>query len=66
MDTAIAAPDAHHRVDQSYHLPNAIDLSHHLSTLSRNRAPNMLKSMYKYATLPGMVSLSFLGVESLA
>lgn len=34
-------------------LPKAIDLSHHLNELARNRTPSSLKELYKYAVIPG-------------
>jgi hypothetical protein len=39
-------------------LPNAIDFSHHLNELSKHRATSSLKEMYKYASLPGMISMA--------
>ncbi|KAM0746202.1 PLP-dependent transferase [Meredithblackwellia eburnea MCA 4105] len=37
--------------------PDAVDLSHHLSLLSRSRNPSPLKEMFKYLAVPGMLSL---------
>ncbi|GAA5913545.1 uncharacterized protein JCM6883_004449 [Sporobolomyces salmoneus] len=38
--------------------PNAIDLSHHLSELSKKRVASPLKGMYKYFLQPGIIQLS--------
>ncbi|KAM0751020.1 PLP-dependent transferase [Meredithblackwellia eburnea MCA 4105] len=38
--------------------PDAIDLSHHLSQLSRERMQSPLKGMYKYFTRPGIIMLA--------
>ena len=35
-------------------LPKAIDLSHHLSRLAKNRSPSSLKELYKYMNIKGM------------
>lgn len=35
-------------------LPKAIDLSHHLSKLAKNRSPSSLKEAYKYMNIKGM------------
>lgn len=39
-------------------MPNAIDLSHHLNQLSKHRTASSLKSMYKYASIPGMIPMT--------
>ncbi|KAH8118799.1 PLP-dependent transferase [Phellopilus nigrolimitatus] len=39
-------------------LPKALDLSHHLSALSRARQPSPLKGLAKYFGQPGIISLS--------
>ncbi|GAA5942774.1 aminotransferase-like domain-containing protein [Sporobolomyces koalae] len=38
--------------------PVAIDLSHHLSSLAKNRVPSPLKGMYKYFVRPGILQLA--------
>ncbi|KAL8281292.1 hypothetical protein RQP46_006326 [Phenoliferia psychrophenolica] len=38
-------------------LPDAVDLSHHLSLLSRSRMASPLKEMFRYMAEPGMLSL---------
>ncbi|GAA5984700.1 hypothetical protein JCM5350_007921 [Sporobolomyces pararoseus] len=38
--------------------PKAIDLSHHLSEMSKNRVPSPLKGMYKYFGREGLYSLA--------
>lgn len=58
MDSAFAIKDQERYRDHSASLPNAIDLSHHLSTLSRNRQPSALKDLYRYAARPGMIALA--------
>ena len=40
------------------HLPKAIDLSHHLSDLSRARQKSPLKELAKYWGRPGLISLA--------
>ncbi|GAA5871437.1 hypothetical protein JCM1840_002894 [Sporobolomyces johnsonii] len=42
----------------SDHLPEAIDLSHHLSLLARSRVQSPLKGMYKYFARPGILMLA--------
>ncbi|PPQ94958.1 hypothetical protein CVT25_003930 [Psilocybe cyanescens] len=39
-------------------LPEAIDLSHHLSVVARNRVVSPLKNLAKYFGRPGMISLA--------
>ncbi|GAA5940792.1 hypothetical protein JCM1841_004720 [Sporobolomyces salmonicolor] len=39
-------------------LPEAIDLSHHLSLLARSRVQSPLKGMYKYFSRPGILMLA--------
>lgn len=39
-------------------LPNAVDLSHHLSELAKNRQPSPLKSFYRYWRKPGVIGLA--------
>jgi hypothetical protein len=39
-------------------LPEAIDLSHHLSSISRARALSPLKGFQKYWGKPGLISLA--------
>jgi len=46
-------------------LPKAIDLSHHLSELAKNRLPSPLKSFYRYWGKPGLISLAG-GMEHLS
>ncbi|KAK7039228.1 hypothetical protein VNI00_010133 [Paramarasmius palmivorus] len=38
--------------------PKAVDLSHHLNTLSKSRTPSPLKDIIKYMHEPGMISLA--------
>ncbi|KAK6187986.1 hypothetical protein LQW54_013581 [Pestalotiopsis sp. IQ-011] len=40
------------------HVPNAIDLSHHLNVLSRSRHPSPLKDIIKFMAYDGMISLA--------
>jgi aromatic amino acid aminotransferase I len=58
MDSAFAIKDQERYRDHSASLPNAIDLSHHLSTLSKNRQTSALKDLYRYAARPGMIALA--------
>ncbi|KAJ3501035.1 hypothetical protein NLJ89_g9522 [Agrocybe chaxingu] len=44
--------------EKSMTFGDAIDLSHHLSTLSRNRVPSPLKELQKYWGRPGIISLA--------
>jgi len=39
-------------------LPNAVDLSHHLSEESKNRQPSALKTFYRYWRKPGVIGLA--------
>lgn len=39
-------------------LPKAIDLSHHLSELSKSRMPSPLKGLARYWGRPGLISLA--------
>jgi hypothetical protein len=39
-------------------LPKAIDLSHHLSGLAKNRQPSPLKAFYRYWGKPGVIGLA--------
>lgn len=39
-------------------LPQAVDLTHHLSTVARTRQPSPLKDVLAYMRIPGMVSLA--------
>ena len=39
-------------------LPKAVDLSHHLSELAKNRRPSPIKSFYKYWRKPGVIGLA--------
>ncbi|ORY69318.1 pyridoxal phosphate-dependent transferase [Leucosporidium creatinivorum] len=39
-------------------LPQAIDLSHHLNSLSRARQPSPLKFLFKYAAIPNLLSFA--------
>ena len=39
-------------------LPKAIDLSHHLSDLAKNRRPSPLKTFYQYWRKPGVIGLA--------
>ncbi|GJN90777.1 hypothetical protein Rhopal_003791-T1 [Rhodotorula paludigena] len=45
-------------MDTSSSLPNALDLSGHLSYVSRNRFASPLKDIFKYMGTPGMISLA--------
>lgn len=45
-------------------LPLAVDLSHHLNSLSKARQPSPLKFLFKYAAIPNL--LSFAGGELLS
>ncbi|KAF3011470.1 hypothetical protein E8E14_005287 [Neopestalotiopsis sp. 37M] len=40
------------------HLPDAVDLSHHLNVLSRSRHPSPLKDIIKFMGYDGMISLA--------
>jgi hypothetical protein len=46
-------PAAAGRVSDRADLPKAIDFTHHLNELARDRTPSSLKELYKYATIPG-------------
>lgn len=37
-------------------LPKAQDMTRHLNRLTKHREPSSLKELYKYMTVPGMVS----------
>lgn len=37
-------------------LPKAQDMTRHLNRMTRHREPSALKELYKYMTVPGMVS----------
>jgi aromatic amino acid aminotransferase I len=56
MDAAFAFAEPDQR--KQGNLPEAIDLSHHLNLLARSRTANSLKGLYRYAGVPGMVSLA--------
>lgn len=43
---------------QSVAKPNAIDLSHHLNNIATHRTPNQLKELYRYAGVPGMITMA--------
>ncbi|KAJ9112336.1 hypothetical protein QFC19_000756 [Naganishia cerealis] len=58
MDSAFAIADQDRYRDRAVHLPNSIDLSHHLSTLAKNRQSSALKDLYRYAARPGMIALA--------
>ncbi|KAJ9120739.1 hypothetical protein QFC22_002670 [Naganishia vaughanmartiniae] len=58
MDSAFAIADQKRYRDRSIELPNSIDLSHHLSTLAKNRQNSALKDLYRYAARPGMIGLA--------
>lgn len=45
-------------------LPLAVNLSHHLNSLSKARQPSPLKFLFKYAAVPDL--LSFAGGEELS
>lgn len=47
-----------HTLEKVNELPEAIDLSHHLSLKSRSRTENVLKSLYKYMQQPDIISLA--------
>jgi hypothetical protein len=46
-----------HNQERKEELPKAVDLSHHLSELAKNRQPSPLKSFYKYWRKPGVIGL---------
>lgn len=56
MDVSPSVPVAQPR--RLAELPLAKDMSHHINRLTKNRQANSLKEMYKYASLPGMVSMA--------
>lgn len=58
MDSAFAIADHDRYRDDSACLPNSIDMSHHLSTLAKNRQSSTLKDLYRYAARPGMIALA--------
>ncbi|GAA5893063.1 hypothetical protein JCM5296_003062 [Sporobolomyces johnsonii] len=59
MDDSYSIPAALHSSAMSFdHLPEAIDLSHHLSLLARSRVQSPLKGMYKYFARPGILMLA--------
>lgn len=58
MDSAFAIAEHERYQDHSTTLPNSIDLSHHLSTLSKSRQSSALKDLYRYAARPGMIALA--------
>ncbi|GHJ84349.1 hypothetical protein NliqN6_0751 [Naganishia liquefaciens] len=58
MDSAFAIADQDRYRDDSASLPNSIDMSHHLSSLARNRQSSALKDLYRYAARPGMIALA--------
>ena len=39
-------------------LPKAVDLTHHLSEVAKNRQPSSLKAFYKYWRKPGVIGLA--------
>lgn len=39
-------------------LPEAVDLSHHVNTLSKSRHPSPLKDIIKFMAVDGMISLA--------
>ncbi|KAL7422505.1 Aromatic/aminoadipate aminotransferase 1 [Cryptotrichosporon argae] len=45
-------------MSSSSDLPVAVDLRHHLSTLSKSRAPSPLKDIFHYMFIPNMISLA--------
>jgi aromatic amino acid aminotransferase I len=58
MDSAHAIPTDPTQSSIRSSLPNAVDLSHHLSDLARNRNPSSLKDLYRYAAIPGMIPMA--------
>jgi hypothetical protein len=46
------------RYGTSEDLPHAIDLSHHLNELAKHRQASSLKQLYKYAAVPGMITMA--------
>ncbi|KAJ9105496.1 hypothetical protein QFC21_001867 [Naganishia friedmannii] len=58
MDSAFAIADHERYRDHTVELPNSIDLSHHLSSLAKNRQSSALKDLYRYAARPGMIGLA--------
>jgi aromatic amino acid aminotransferase I len=58
MDSAFAIADEQRYRDRALELPNSIDLSHHLSSLAKNRQSSALKDLYRYAARPGMIGLA--------
>jgi len=58
MDSAHAIPTDPNQSSTRSSLPNAIDLSHHLSDLAKNRIISSLKDLYQYAAVPGMIPMA--------
>ncbi|WVQ78293.1 hypothetical protein IAT38_000378 [Cryptococcus sp. DSM 104549] len=57
MDAAFAIPtQATQQAAQS--LPKAKDMTHHLNRITKNRQPSALKELYKYMTVPGMITMA--------
>jgi hypothetical protein len=48
----------------SKELAPPLDLSHHLSRITKNRLPSKIKDFYKYFSIPGIGNLA--GGESIA
>jgi aromatic amino acid aminotransferase I len=58
MDSSHAIPTDPTQSSTRSSLPNAIDLSHHLSSLAKNRTISSLKDLYQYAAVPGMIPMA--------
>ncbi len=43
---------------ESSELPLPLDLSHHFSAMTKNRAPSQMKQYYKYFQIPGAGNLA--------
>lgn len=58
MDSSHAIPTESGSAGTRSGLPNAIDLSHHLNQVAKNRNPSSLKELYKYSAIPGMIPMA--------
>lgn len=58
MDSAYAIPSQAQDRLVAASLPKAIDLTHHLNRISKNREPSHLKELYKYQSVPGMITMA--------
>ena len=50
-------PQDERQVDTLKELPKAIDLSHHLSKVSKARKPSYMKTMMRHYGRPGLLAL---------